>query len=70
MRREEVQELIDKQPFEPFRVKLMNADFHDVFDPQTLAIQDFFAAEHGGKLGNCVGKFNWLEIFEESVDCR
>ena len=32
-------DLLSQNPFEPFRLKLVNGDTHDVFDPQTLALQ-------------------------------
>ena len=31
--------LLSASPFEPFRMKLVNGDMHDVFDPQTVAVQ-------------------------------
>ena len=41
MLREEIQRLLDREPFEPFRVKRVNADAHDVFDAQSVAVQRF-----------------------------
>ena len=29
--------LLRAEPFEPFRIKLVNNDLHDVFDPQTVS---------------------------------
>ena len=31
--------LLDADPFEPFRIKLVNGDHYDVFDPQTLSVE-------------------------------
>jgi hypothetical protein len=36
---DELQDLIDKEPFEPFRIRLDNGDIHNVFNPQNLALQ-------------------------------
>ncbi len=38
MLRDDLQDLIDKEPFEPFRIKLVNGDAHDVFHPQNVAV--------------------------------
>ena len=35
----ELQKLMFKEPFEPFRIKLVNGDQFDVADPMTLAFQ-------------------------------
>lgn len=32
-----LRQLLVRDPFEPFRIKLVNGDTHDVFDPQTVA---------------------------------
>jgi hypothetical protein len=32
-------DLLGRAPFEPFRVRLVSGDTHDVFDPQTVAAQ-------------------------------
>jgi hypothetical protein len=37
--RDYLQELLAAHPFEPFRIKLVNGDLYDVFDPQTVAVQ-------------------------------
>jgi hypothetical protein len=29
---------VDKEPFEPFRLKLVNGDWHDVFYPQNMVV--------------------------------
>lgn len=34
----ELQRLIDLVPFEPFRIKLANGDYHDIFYPQNVAV--------------------------------
>lgn len=34
-----LRELLLADPFEPFRLKLVNGDWFDVFDPQTVAPQ-------------------------------
>lgn len=34
----ELDRLIQKPAFEPFRIKLVNGDRHDVFDPQSVAV--------------------------------
>jgi hypothetical protein len=39
MLREQLRELIDREPFEPFRIKLVNGDAHDVFYPDNTAVQ-------------------------------
>ena len=39
MLRDELHDLIDREPFEPFRIKLVNGDVHDFFHPQNVAIQ-------------------------------
>jgi hypothetical protein len=31
--------LLSASPFEPFRIKMVNGDVFDVFDPQTAALQ-------------------------------
>ncbi len=38
MLRDHLQDLIDRQPFEPFRIKLVNGDSCDVFYPQNVAL--------------------------------
>ena len=35
---QELRELREADPFEPFRIKLVNGDVLDVFDPQTLSV--------------------------------
>jgi hypothetical protein len=37
MRRDHLRDLLAADPFEPFRLKLINGDIHDVFDPQTVS---------------------------------
>jgi hypothetical protein len=46
MRRDHLRELLAAEPFEPFRLKLVNGDIHDVFDPLTVspARQEVFIA--------------------------
>jgi hypothetical protein len=36
--RDQLEHLIHKADFEPFRIKLVNGDRHDVFDPQSVAL--------------------------------
>ena len=38
MIRTELERLIYRATFEPFRIKLVNGDRHDVFDPQSVAV--------------------------------
>jgi len=40
MLRDEIRDLLSNDPFEPFRIKLVNGDNHDVFDAQTVALQE------------------------------
>jgi hypothetical protein len=35
---DEIQDLIDKEPFEPFRLKLVNGDAHDIMNPGVLVV--------------------------------
>ena len=42
MLREELQELIDAEPFEPFRLKLVNGDRYDIADPRSIALMSDF----------------------------
>jgi hypothetical protein len=35
----DLKDVLRKKLFEPFRIKLVNGDHHDVFDPQTVAVQ-------------------------------
>ena len=35
---QEIQELIDRTPFEPFQIKLVNGDSYNVSDPRTLVV--------------------------------
>ena len=39
MIRQQLQELVEAEPFEPFRLKLVNGDFFDVFKPLGVAVQ-------------------------------
>ena len=41
MLREELQILIERDPFEPFRIKLVNGDSHDVFHPHNTAVLEW-----------------------------
>jgi len=41
MLREELQILIEREPFEPFRIKLVNGDIHDVFHPHNTAVLEW-----------------------------
>ena len=34
----DLQELTRREPFEPFRIKLLNGVWHDVFYPQNVAV--------------------------------
>ncbi|HEX8522651.1 MAG TPA: hypothetical protein VF669_10375 [Tepidisphaeraceae bacterium] len=34
----DLQELVDKDPFEPFRIRLVNGDSHDLFYPQNIVV--------------------------------
>lgn len=36
---DELQDLVDSEPFEPFRIKLVNGDHIDVANPGTVAVQ-------------------------------
>jgi hypothetical protein len=38
MFRQELEDRISAEPFEPFRIKLVNGDRHDIADPQSIAI--------------------------------
>jgi hypothetical protein len=44
MRREEqrfqndLSKLATREPFEPFRIRLVNGDFHDIFYPQNVVV--------------------------------
>ena len=38
MIRKELQRLLGREPFEPFRIKLMNGEHIDIFDPNSLAL--------------------------------
>lgn len=40
MIRAELERLLYADPFQPFRMKLVNGDFHDVFYPGTVAVLD------------------------------
>jgi hypothetical protein len=44
MLRDEIRDLLSNDPFEPFRIKLVSGDNHDVFDPQTVALQELTLA--------------------------
>ena len=37
--RNEIIELLAREPFEPFRITLVNGNFHDVFDPLSVVVQ-------------------------------
>ena len=34
----DLREMLVKDPFDPFRIRLINGDFHDVFDPVAFYI--------------------------------
>ena len=38
MIRDHLNQLLAREAFEPFRIRLVNGDSHDVFDPQTTAV--------------------------------
>lgn len=38
MFRTELEHLIDRPEFEPFRIRLVNGDQHDIFHPQNVAL--------------------------------
>jgi hypothetical protein len=38
MSAEDLQELLNKQPFEPFRIKLSNGDAHEIRDPNLVVV--------------------------------
>lgn len=40
MLQEEIRDLLGREPFEPFRIKVASGDAYDVFYPRTLAILD------------------------------
>lgn len=37
--RDDLRDLLQRGPFEPFRIKLVNGEAHDIFHPQTVALQ-------------------------------
>jgi hypothetical protein len=39
MIRTRIRRLLAAEPFEPFRIKLVNCDVHDIFDPQTVSLE-------------------------------
>ncbi len=41
MIKSELEILLGRTPFEPFRIKLINGDIYDVFDPGTVALLTF-----------------------------
>jgi hypothetical protein len=48
MIRTRIRRLLAAEPFEPFRIKLVNQDHHDIFDPQTASFErdvNFIASE-------------------------
>jgi hypothetical protein len=50
MMEEEVKRLLVRDPFEPFRIKLVNGDAHDVNAPDFVAIleEGLYIASHDG----------------------
>jgi len=38
MTRDEIRELLAREPFEPFRIRLTSGDSYDVVDPNSLAL--------------------------------
>lgn len=39
MLKAQLRQLVDREPFEPFRIRLVNGDVHDIFHPQNVAVQ-------------------------------
>jgi hypothetical protein len=39
MIRRDLRDLLARQPFGPFQIKLVNGDIHKIFDPQIVALQ-------------------------------
>ena len=39
MLHDELKDLVGKSPFEPFRIKLVNGDQHDIFDAGMIILQ-------------------------------
>jgi len=68
MIRDELLDLSGREPFEPFRIKLVNGDFYNVFDPLSLAIQAAgvtIAASDGGWVVFPFDKINSIESLIE-----
>jgi hypothetical protein len=38
--RDELDRLLAAEPFEPFRIKLLNGDWHDIFNPRNVALME------------------------------
>jgi len=51
MSAEEIRELLAKDPFEPFRLRLSSGDGYDIVDPQSVAVMRnrIFVALPGGE---------------------
>lgn len=50
MMEEEIKRLLDRDPFEPFRIKLVNGDARDVSAPEVVAIMEegiYIASQDG-----------------------
>ena len=39
MIRDHLRRLLGNDAFEPFRISLVNGEFHDIFDPQTVVVE-------------------------------
>ena len=39
MIRDHLRQLLGRDPFEPFRIRLVSGDYHDVFDPLTVVVE-------------------------------
>lgn len=56
MNREALQELLRKEPFEPFRIRLSSGDFYEVRDPSSVALMKnraFIAMPDGERWSFC-----------------
>ncbi len=54
MIRGELERLMSSRPFEPFRMKLLNGDYHDLFDPKSLALLESGGVMIASQDGNWV----------------
>ena len=64
MFRDQLQDRLAAEPFEPFRIKLVNGDRTDVFDPLTVSVERrtiFVASTDGNWLLFPINKINSIE---------